>query len=121
MSTTTSTSPTVAPITRIRRRHRTRALVVVVVGAAICLGLLLVTFGLGAAGVPPGRSFPALLGVGDRFDLLVVRESGSRARRPPWSPASPSAWRARSSSPRCATTSPAPTSSASPVVPRWAR
>lgn len=63
-----------APITRIRRRHRVRTLVVVLVSAAICLGLLLMTFGLGAAGVPPGRSFPALFGVGDRFDLLVVRE-----------------------------------------------
>lgn len=62
------------PITRIRRRHRVRALTVVVVGTAICLGLLLVTFGLGAAGVPPARSFPALFGVGDRFDLLVVRD-----------------------------------------------
>lgn len=62
------------PITRIRRRHRVRALTVVVVGTAICLGLLLVTFGLGAAGVPPARSFPALFGVGDRFDVLVVRD-----------------------------------------------
>ncbi len=63
-----------SPITRIRRRHRVRTLAVVVVCAAICLGLLLVTFGLGAAGVPPARSLPALFGVGDRFDLLVVRE-----------------------------------------------
>lgn len=61
-------------ITRIRRRSHARALAVVVAGSAICLGLLLVTFGLGAAGVPPERSFPALFGVGDRFDLLVVRE-----------------------------------------------
>lgn len=65
---------TLHTITRIRRRSHARALAVVVVGAAICLGLLLVTFGLGAAGVPPERSFPALFGVGDRFDLLVVRE-----------------------------------------------
>lgn len=61
-------------ISRIRRRHRIRTLVVVAVGVATCLGLLLVTLGLGAAGVPPERSFPALFGVGDRFDLLVVRE-----------------------------------------------
>ncbi|GAA1537752.1 iron chelate uptake ABC transporter family permease subunit [Nocardioides humi] len=62
------------PVTRIRRRHRLRTLTVVVVGVALCLGLLLMTFGLGKAGVPPSRSFPALLGVGDRFDLLVVRD-----------------------------------------------
>ncbi|WP_182376811.1 iron chelate uptake ABC transporter family permease subunit [Nocardioides sp. WS12] len=61
-------------ITRIRRRHRLRTLVVVAVGAGLCLGLLLITFGLGAAGVPPERSFPALFGVGDRFDLLVVQD-----------------------------------------------
>ncbi|MFW6870316.1 FecCD family ABC transporter permease [Nocardioides sp. CPCC 206347] len=61
-------------ITRIRRRHHLRTLAVVVVGVALCLGLLLITFGLGAAGVPPERSFPALFGVGDRFDLLVVQD-----------------------------------------------
>ncbi|KRC48777.1 MULTISPECIES: FecCD family ABC transporter permease [unclassified Nocardioides] len=65
---------TLQAITRIRRRSRLRTLAVVLVGAGACLGLLLVTFGLGAAGVPPERSFPALFGVGDRFDLLVVRE-----------------------------------------------
>ena len=65
---------TLQAIARIRRRSRLRTLTVVVVGAGACLALLLVTFGLGAAGVPPERSFPALFGVGDRFDLLVVRE-----------------------------------------------
>ncbi|HWJ10745.1 MAG TPA: iron chelate uptake ABC transporter family permease subunit [Nocardioides sp.] len=75
MSAATATpADAVRTITRIRRRSRARALAVVVLGAAVCLGLLLMTFGLGAAGVPPERSFPALLGVGDRFDLLVVRE-----------------------------------------------
>ena len=72
---TTATAPeTLRTIARIRRRSRARALAVVIVAAGLCLGLLLVTFGLGAAGVPPERSLPALLGVGDRFDLLVVRE-----------------------------------------------
>lgn len=64
----------VLPIVRIRRAHRRRTVVVTVVALVACLTLLLVTFGLGAAGVPPARSLPALLGVGDRFDLLVVRE-----------------------------------------------
>lgn len=65
---------TLQTITRIRRRSRVRTLAVVLVAAGTCLGLLLLTFGLGAAGVPPERSFPALFGVGDRFDVLVVRE-----------------------------------------------
>ncbi|WP_222430447.1 iron chelate uptake ABC transporter family permease subunit [Nocardioides sp. J9] len=61
-------------ITGLRRRSRLRVALVVAVAAAACLALLLMTFGLGAAGVPPERSLPALFGVGDRFDLLVVRE-----------------------------------------------
>lgn len=63
------------PVIRgIRRRQRQRALVVVVVCAALALGLLLATFGLGAAGVPPARSLPAMFGIGDRFDVLVVQD-----------------------------------------------
>ncbi len=61
-------------ITRIRRRQRTRAAVVVAVCAVLCLGLLLLTLGLGVAGVPPDRALPAIFGVGDRFDLLVVQK-----------------------------------------------
>lgn len=64
----------VLTIVRIRRAHRRRTLVVALAALSLCLALLLITFGLGAAGVPPARSLPALLGVGDRFDLLVVRE-----------------------------------------------
>ncbi|KRB73256.1 ABC transporter permease [Nocardioides sp. Root190] len=64
----------VLPVARIRRRHRLRTLVVALVGVVVCVTLLLMTFGMGAAGVPPERSFPALFGVGDRFDLLVVRD-----------------------------------------------
>ncbi|GAA4823043.1 FecCD family ABC transporter permease [Nocardioides caeni] len=71
---TTLTTLTTLPVVRIRRRHRLRTVAVLVISVALCLGLLLITFGLGAAGVPPERSFPALFGVGDRFDLLVVRE-----------------------------------------------
>ncbi|WP_036519126.1 FecCD family ABC transporter permease [Nocardioides sp. J54] len=65
---------TLRVITGLRRRSRLRVALVVAVAAAACLALLLMTFGLGAAGVPPERSLPALFGVGDRFDLLVVRE-----------------------------------------------
>lgn len=61
-------------LSRIRRRHHRRTVAVAASAAVLCLTLLLLTFGLGAAGVPPERSFPALFGVGDRFDLLVVRE-----------------------------------------------
>lgn len=76
-----ATDPAIDPATdpaidlaRLRRRPRVRTLVIVGAGSALCLFLLLITLGLGAAGVPPERSLPALFGVGDRFDLLVVRE-----------------------------------------------
>ena len=58
----------------IRRRHRFRTLAVVVAGTALCVALLLITFSLGAAGVPAVRSFPAMFGIGDKFDVLVVQD-----------------------------------------------
>ena len=64
----------VADLARLRRRQWRRAAVVVLVAVALSLALLVLTFGMGVAGVPPERSIPALFGVGDRFDLLVVRE-----------------------------------------------
>lgn len=62
------------PLARLRRRRRTRAGAVVLVGLVACLVLLLVSLDLGMAGVPPARALPAIFGVGDRFDLLVVQK-----------------------------------------------
>ncbi|GAA3646220.1 iron chelate uptake ABC transporter family permease subunit [Nocardioides ginsengisoli] len=64
----------VARLRRLRRRQRARASAVVGVGAVACLALVLVGLNLGMAGVPPQRALPAIFGVGDRFDLLVVRQ-----------------------------------------------
>ncbi|MBM7519942.1 FecCD family ABC transporter permease [Nocardioides nitrophenolicus] len=63
-----------APVSRLRRRQRTRAGAVVLVGMLACLVLVLVSLGMGVAGVPPDRALPAIFGVGDRFDLLVVQK-----------------------------------------------
>ncbi|MEQ6901737.1 iron chelate uptake ABC transporter family permease subunit, partial [Nocardioides sp. YIM 152588] len=61
-------------VSRIRRRQRTRGAVVVAAAAGIALVLLLLALGLGAAGVPPQRALPAVFGIGDRLDLLVVQQ-----------------------------------------------
>ncbi len=60
-------------VTGIRRRQRARGLVVVLICVAVCFGLLVATFGMGAAGVAPDRSLQALFGHGDRLDVLVVQ------------------------------------------------
>ncbi len=44
------------------------------IAAAACVALAVVSVGSGPAGVPLARALPALVGIGDRFDLLVVRE-----------------------------------------------
>lgn len=61
------------PVTRIRRRQRLRSVTVVVICALACLGLVLLTLGLGVTGIPPDRALPAIVGIGDRFDVLAVQ------------------------------------------------
>ncbi|TYL45099.1 iron chelate uptake ABC transporter family permease subunit [Nocardioides sp. BGMRC 2183] len=61
-------------VRQLRRRQRLRACVVVGVGIVLCATVLVLTFGMGVAGLPPGRSIPALFGVGDRFDVLLVQD-----------------------------------------------
>lgn len=65
---------TLATLRGLRRRRLRRAALVVVIALALALALLVASFGLGVAGVAPAQSIPALFGVGERFDLLVVRE-----------------------------------------------
>lgn len=57
----------------LRTRQRRRSVTVAVLGAVVCLGLLLLALASGPVGVTPDRSIPAIFGVGDRIDLLVVR------------------------------------------------
>ncbi|THJ00296.1 iron ABC transporter permease, partial [Nocardioides sp.] len=65
---------TTEAIARIRRRQRVRATTVVAVGAGLSVGLLVLTMSLGVAGVPPARALPAIVGIGERLDLLVVQQ-----------------------------------------------
>ncbi|HWI44342.1 MAG TPA: iron chelate uptake ABC transporter family permease subunit [Nocardioides sp.] len=62
-----------ALVADLRVRQRRRSVVVCVAGAGSCLVLVLLGLGLGPVGVTPDRAIPAIFGVGDRVDLLVVR------------------------------------------------
>ncbi len=61
-------------IAHLRHRQRLRSVVVVLLAVTLCVGLLVATLGMGVAGVPPGRALPAILGQGDRLDVLVVQD-----------------------------------------------
>jgi iron complex transport system permease protein len=61
-------------VSAIRGRQRRRYTVVAVSGAVACLGLLLLALASGPVGVTPDKSIPAIFGVGDRIDLLVVQK-----------------------------------------------
>ncbi|WP_196780957.1 FecCD family ABC transporter permease [Nocardioides sambongensis] len=61
-------------VRQLRRRQWLRACAVVLIGTVVCFTVLVLTFGMGAAGLPPARSIPALVGIGDRFDVLLVQD-----------------------------------------------